>query len=186
MTSQSQSTGENLPSFDAEDIGIPIAFFPLEDDRFMLNSYIDIGVESIGDGKKGKKIKQHNTTNIVPAGSIQSITTNITDDSDVSGSPQMQASGTIIKRKRKKKGDVENFDDITLHLMNRREKNKEHAKKSRIKKKNQFTSLELSMQDLQTENVNLKNIIRYYIPENAEKLIASASVIQNHIQNHDE
>jgi PAS domain S-box-containing protein len=55
--------------------------------------------------------------------------------------------------------------------MHHRERNREHAKRSRVRKKFLLESLQQSVQTLQDENDKLKSAIREHVPQEAEELL---------------
>ena len=57
-------------------------------------------------------------------------------------------------------------------LLNIRERNREHAKRSRVRKKFLLESLQLSVSALQGENEKLKSAIREHLRDDADKLLA--------------
>jgi len=58
-------------------------------------------------------------------------------------------------------------------IAERRQRNREHAKRSRVRKKFMLESLQEQVRGLQKENVELRMIIQEKIPEKAQKIIAS-------------
>ena len=60
-------------------------------------------------------------------------------------------------------------------LQSIREKNREHAKRSRVRKKFLLESLQQSVLSIQDENDKLKNSIRKHIKHDAEEIIKSCN-----------
>jgi PAS domain S-box-containing protein len=55
-----------------------------------------------------------------------------------------------------------------------RERNREHAKRSRVRKKFLLESLQQSVKAVQNENERLRASIRHYLPDEADKLLTEA------------
>lgn len=58
-------------------------------------------------------------------------------------------------------------------MAERRQRNREHAKRSRVRKKFLLESLQAEVRSLQTENEQLRMLIQHKIPEHAQKIIDS-------------
>lgn len=56
-----------------------------------------------------------------------------------------------------------------------RERNREHAKRSRVRKKFLLESLQQSVKSLQNENERLRQAIRFYLPEESDTLLSEAT-----------
>lgn len=58
-------------------------------------------------------------------------------------------------------------------MAERRQRNREHAKRSRVRKKFLLESLQAEVRTLQTENEQLRMLIQYKIPQHAQKILDS-------------
>lgn len=57
-------------------------------------------------------------------------------------------------------------------MAERRQRNREHAKRSRVRKKFLLESLQAEVRELQTENQNLRTVVQIKIPQHAQKIIS--------------
>jgi PAS domain S-box-containing protein len=92
------------------------------------------------------------------------------DDSDVDVD---FAAGDSTTRKRKytsstSSDSIPSDDNGVNGKSSRLQRNKEHAKRSRMKKKSLFMSLESTIKQLQLENMNLKAAIQKYVPDSSQ------------------
>lgn len=78
-----------------------------------------------------------------------------------------------------KEGNIFQSGDFTrvdlLHFIFHRERNREHAKRSRVRKKFLLESLQQSVHALQGENEKLKSAIREHLHEEADGLLSGCS-----------
>ena len=77
------------------------------------------------------------------------------------------------KKRKRQRGLHKNMSEE--QKVERRERNREHAKRSRVRKKFLLESLQQSVHALQEENEKLKLSLREHIPEEAESLIVNCS-----------
>lgn len=81
--------------------------------------------------------------------------------------------GHIKKKKRSNRGQQRNMTEE--QKVERRERNREHAKRSRVRKKFLLESLQQSVQALQDENEKLRGAIREHLPSEADELLSTCS-----------
>lgn len=77
------------------------------------------------------------------------------------------------KRGKRPRGQQRNMSEE--QKVERRERNREHAKRSRVRKKFLLESLQQSVQALQEENEKLRCAIREHLPRDADFLLASCN-----------
>jgi len=78
-----------------------------------------------------------------------------------------------IKKKKRSRGQQRYMTEE--QKVERRERNREHAKRSRVRKKFLLESLQQSVQALQDENEKLREAIREHLPQEAESLLSTCS-----------
>ena len=104
-------------------------------------------------------------------GTLSEITNGDSDlDDDDDDDDEMDSEWKKSKRQR---GLHKNMSEE--QKVERRERNREHAKRSRVRKKFLLESLQQSVHALQEENEKLKSSLRDHIPEEAESLIVNCS-----------
>jgi len=91
---------------------------------------------------------------------------------DVAGLDTLTSSPSSYAKSSKPQSDSKELTD--QQKIERRERNREHAKRSRLRKKFLLESLQEQIHGLQTEIESLKDIIKREVPEKAESLIKSA------------
>jgi PAS domain S-box-containing protein len=95
------------------------------------------------------------------------------DDDDEEGTVNSGAPGAAgAKRKKRGRGTGHRNED---HRVERRDRNREHAKRSRHRKKFLLESLQQSVRALQQENERLKQGIREHLHQDADTLLASCN-----------
>ena len=95
------------------------------------------------------------------------------DDDDLDDDDDDDDLDNEWKKRKKQRGLHKNMSEE--QKVERRERNREHAKRSRVRKKFLLESLQQSVHALQEENEKLKSSLREHIPEEAESLIVSCS-----------
>lgn len=96
-----------------------------------------------------------------------------TEDSyDGTGDDADNADGDGSKKKRSR---TQQRYMTEVQKVERRERNREHAKRSRVRKKFLLESLQQSVRSLQEENEKLRDAVREHLPQDAETLLSSCA-----------
>eukprot|EP01041_Mallomonas_annulata_P003400 gene3400-6752_t len=87
---------------------------------------------------------------------------------------------------RKRKNRIDNKEMTVQQKLERRERNREHAKRSRIRKKVLLDTLQDQLLGLRTENTKLRRIVADRIPYKAQEILERCTTEESHLlSNHD-